>query len=317
MMMASRQLFLSPRSFPSFRLISLKCPHHEPPVVVQLSCCSISFFFYFYYFLFPLESLHQKLTCPSLWCCFLLSFSTLISVTFVTFFLAVLLTALAFICCKRYWKERDPQTEYDASLHESQFYRMACSNSNAPLVSFSPSFQSTAGTTLSNQPSIISSSTPANGLINPLLQSYPLRIESFSSHHQMAQHALNPIPGYRRLTNSSSSSSTTQTSSGMHPLTLAALLEPPPPYTSILALDREDESELSMRTHSDNSTQENNNNLNNNSSNNEETNTNNTVNNNNNNNRNLSATSPPVTIGPHRFSQRRLKTKPLWRKLSQ
>lgn len=59
------------------------------------------------------------------------SFSTMVSVTSVAFILAVLLTALAFICCKRYWKERDDR---NLEYHETTFYRMACSTSDAPLV---------------------------------------------------------------------------------------------------------------------------------------------------------------------------------------
>lgn len=72
----------------------------------------------------------------------------------MTFILAVLLTALAFICCRRYWKERDRNVE----IHETHFYRMACSSSNAPLVSpagvqpFSASFRHSNATASFSSP---------------------------------------------------------------------------------------------------------------------------------------------------------------------
>lgn len=77
----------------------------------------------------------------------------MISVTSVAFILAVLLTALAFICCKRYWKERDDR---NMEYHETTFYRMACSTSDAPLVTNSTlggpySFSSDGSTRLNHQ----------------------------------------------------------------------------------------------------------------------------------------------------------------------
>lgn len=216
------------------------------------------------------------------------------------------MTALACICCKRYWKERDAREACDLPCQqESHFYRISCSNSNAPLVPFSASFQSNPGTNISSPPSIVSSAATAS-LMNPL--TYPLTIETAGLGNQIQRNH----PGYRRLTSSSASSSTTQTTnSSVHPLTLAALLEPPgypppPPYTSISTLDRQDEviqareDSINMRIIAS------------------ANNTTNTTNNNNNRHQELSTTTMTVhSIGSHRSSQRSHKTKPLWRKLSQ
>lgn len=80
----------------------------------------------------------------------------MVSVTSVAFILAVLLTALAFICCKRYWKERDDR---NLEYHETTFYRMACSASEAPLVTNSTpySFSSDASGRLNHHHDILNS----------------------------------------------------------------------------------------------------------------------------------------------------------------
>lgn len=202
------------------------------------------------------------------------SVSTLISVTFVTFVLAVLLTALAFICCKKYWKEQEGNSSGHTgtsggfsgdedeetmsrfrSLRDSHFYRLACSSSNAPLVPFSPSFQSNSGTL--NSPSVAVATPNATGLDvaaaavqllsnqpnSLLLQSYPL---------------LTAYTGHR--ISSSSNSTSNSTSIGVTSLDSASIVQaaiasylnsstvatsdavlpppsyPPPPYESHLSI---------------------------------------------------------------------------------
>lgn len=119
--------------------------------------------------------------------------------TTVTFILAVLLTALAFICCRKYWKERERNVE----IHETHFYRMACSSSSAPLVSspFGASFHSNG----------------AQQVLSPLATSPPALLEPFQAYPSSMRRpgqeislALIDPPGY----------------------------PPPPPYQSHPSLDR-------------------------------------------------------------------------------
>ena len=226
------------------------------------------------------SSCYYSCTCSSssYSCYFLLIFlytcahsvSTLISVTFVTFVLAVLLTALAFICCKKYWKEQEGNSSGHGggnggfgdedeetmsrfrSLRDSHFYRLACSSSNAPLVPFSPSFQSNSGTLNSPSVSVAPNATGldvaaaavqllSNQQNSLLLQSYPL---------------LTAYTGHR--ISSSSNSTSNSTSIGVTSLDSASIVQaaiasylnsstvatseslppsyPPPPYESHLSI---------------------------------------------------------------------------------
>ncbi|RWS15350.1 Protein shisa-9-like protein [Dinothrombium tinctorium] len=60
---------------------------------------------------------------------------TLVLVGSVTFIVAVLLTMLAFYCCKKYWKYS--QRRDNLEVNQVNFYQMTCSSSNAPLVATS------------------------------------------------------------------------------------------------------------------------------------------------------------------------------------
>lgn len=224
------------------------------------------------------------------------SASTLICVTFVTFVVAVFLTAVAFICCKKYWK--DHETGYSVSLSNnngnsnnsnnnnelciaslgnnrniydedddetlsrfrSHFYHLACSNSNAPLVPFSPSFASTSGTM--NSPSATGLDVAAaavqlfsNQSNSLLLQStYPLLTTSTYTTNQQQQQQ-------QRLSNATSIGVTSLDSASIVQAAIASYLNssaslvncssdsvpsyPPPPYES--THDRQEQQSHNIR----------------------------------------------------------------------
>lgn len=260
----------------SFYILSIICPCTKRCIwfffffFLFLLVYYILFFFFFFlsFFLFFFDHLSTLLTIE---CAH--SVSTLISVTFVTFVLAVLLTALAFICCKKYWKEQEgnssghgtnsvPLTDDDEetmsrfrSLRDSHFYRLACSSSNAPLVPFSPSFQSNSGTLNSPSVTVAPNATSldvaaaavqllSNQPNSLLLQSYPL-LTAYTGHHRIS---------------SSSNSTSNSTSIGVTSLDSASIVQaaiasylncsngvttsdqlpppsyPPPPYESHLSI---------------------------------------------------------------------------------
>lgn len=117
----------SPFIYPLLYLSSF----HSISIMMILNSISLFFPFSFLPFSFFRSDFHWN------------SFSTMVSVTSVAFILAVLLTALAFICCKRYWKERDDR---NLEYHETTFYRMACSASEAPLVTNSTPYSFSSDT---------------------------------------------------------------------------------------------------------------------------------------------------------------------------
>ena len=107
-----------------------------------------------------------------------ISFSTLVSLTSITFILAVLLTAIAFICCRRYWKDRDSaSSNRNLEIHETHFYRMACSSSsNVPLVHHS-------GTSSSVSTGLY----PSASFHSAQVQANPSAVAAISYGHQLQQ----------------------------------------------------------------------------------------------------------------------------------